>query len=134
MSKDSTDPIEELIVSSETIEGEKRRILVDLLKPHVRLDPDTGAIHFLKYPPDLLPKHQVLVYLMAKLALAAYKPAYKASAKPKEISDATRLPGGTVRPALRRMLDERVIAQGEEGYFFEAFGLGAATAILTGKE
>ncbi len=131
MAKDDVDPIDELIVSTDVVEGANRRLLVDLLKPHVGIDPETGSIHFLKHPPDLSAKQHILAYLMAKLALASRKPSYGSAAGPKEIQEATRLPGGTVRPILRRLLDERVISQGEEGYFFEVIGLVAARAILS---
>ena len=131
MSKDELDPIDELVVSSEVVEGENRKLLVELLKPHVRIDPDTGSIHFINHTPDLSPKQHVLVYLMAKLALASKKPGLSPAAKPIEVEEATRLPGGTIRPILRKLLEERVISQGEEGYFFEAVGLVPARAILT---
>lgn len=131
MDSDNVDPIDELIVSSEVVEGANRRLLVDLIKPHVRIDPETGSIHFLKYPPDLSAKQHILVYLMAKLALASRKPSYSPAAGPKEIQESTRLPGGTVRPRLRGFLEEHVISQGEEGYFFEALGLVAAKALLS---
>jgi len=130
MAEKHKDPLDAIVISSEVVEGENRKLLADLLKPYVRIDPDTGSIHFIKYPPPLSAKQHILVYLLAKLALSSKKPEYSPAAQPKEIEEATRLPGGTVRPKLRQLLEEHVISQGEEGYYVEPVNLVPCRALL----
>lgn len=129
MLENEHDPLDELIVSADVVEGEYRKLLAELLKPYVRIDPETGSIHFIKQV-GLKPKQHILLFLLAKLALASKKTGYPIAASAKEVEEGTRLPGGTIRPQLRNLLSERVISQGKEGYFVEARQLSAARALL----
>jgi hypothetical protein len=125
-----TDPLDQLIMKSEEVEGENRKILATLLKPHVRIDPDTGKVYFTPYPPKLNTRQHVLVYLLAKLALSQKNERFDPIASAKDIEDATGLPGGTVRPKLTGLFRDRIIAKSEAGYFFEVSALQKARAIL----
>jgi len=46
------------------------------------------------------------------------------------VTEATRLPGGTVRPKLRELLQERAISHNKEGYFIHSSDLHVARAFL----
>jgi hypothetical protein len=126
----SVDPLDQLVMKTEEVEGEARKLLADLLVPHVRMDPDTGKIFFVPYPPKLNTKQHVLVYLLAKLAMAQKNENFDAVATAKNVEDATGLPGGTVRPKLTELFKERTIAKSEAGYFVEVSSLSKARSIL----
>jgi len=124
------DPLDQLVMKAEEVEGEYRKLLADLLKPHVRMDPDTGKIYFVPHPPRLNTKQHVLVYLLAKLALAQKSDKLEPVASASDVENATGLPGGTVRPKLTQLFRERVISKSEAGYFVEAANLHKARSIL----
>ena len=124
------DPLDELITKASEVEGEYRLLLANILKPHVRMDLDTGKIYFIQRPPKLNTKQHVLVYLLAKLALAQKNPDFEPIVTPKEIEENTGIPGGTVRPKLGELLKERIISRGEAGYFVEVMSLYRAKSLL----
>ncbi len=127
------DPLDELVTKAKVVEGQHRLLLAELLRPHVRLDPDTGRIYFTEHPSKLNTKQYVLVYLLAKLALSQKNPEYTAVATTREVEESTGLPGGTVRPKLSQLLKERVISKTQAGYFIDAGHLASAKAILEQK-
>ena len=94
--KTNVDPLDDIVMRTEEVEGENRRILADLLRPHVRMDPETAMIHFVPYPPNLNTKQQVLVYLLAKQALAQKNQALEPIASSKDIQEGTGLPGSSL--------------------------------------
>lgn len=124
------DPLDDLVIKAKEVEGEYRKILADLLKPHVRFDPETGTIHFTQQPPKLNTKQHVLVYLLAKLALTQKNPQFEPVATAKDIEDATGLPGGTVRPKLTELSRQRVITKIGVAYCVQAANLLKARALL----
>ena len=130
MAKLSGDPLDQLVMKAEEVEGEARKLLADLLTPHVRMDPDMGKIYFVPYPPKLNTKQTVLVYLLAKLALAQKSEKFDPVATAKDVEEATGLPGGSVRPKLTELFRERIIAKSEAGYFVEVSSLPKARSLL----
>ncbi len=130
MANQAKDPLDQLVMKTEEVEGEYRELLAELLKPHVRIDPDTGKVFFVPYPPRLNTKQHVLIYLLAKLAISQKNDRFDPIATAKEVEDATGLPGGTVRPKLTELFRERVISKSEAGYFVEAANLHKARSIL----
>lgn len=130
MGNQELDPLDELLIKSEEVEGEYRILLAELLMPHVRMDPDMGKIFFVPYPPRLNTKQQVLVYLLAKLALSQKNDQFESVATAKGVQDATNLPGGTVRPKLTELFREKIISRSDKGYFMEAANLYKAKSIL----
>lgn len=124
------DPLDQLVMKAEEVEGEYRKLLANILKPHVRIDPDTGKVYFVHSPPRLTTKQHVLVYLLAKLALAQKNEKLDPVASAKDTEDATGLPGGTVRPKLTELFKEHVISKSDAGYFVEAANLHKARTIL----
>jgi hypothetical protein len=126
----SKDPLDQLVMKATEIEGEHRKLLADLLKPHVRMDPDTGRVYFISHPPHLNTKQHVLVFLLAKLALAQKNDKLNFITSAKDVEDATGLPGGTVRPKLGELFKERIVSKSPTGYFVEVTNLHKARAIL----
>jgi hypothetical protein len=130
MSDENIDPLDRLIMNTDEIDGESRKMLAEMLEPHVKIDPDTGKVYFVPYPPKLNTKQHVLVFLLAKLALSqkneALDPVYTA----KGVEEGTGLPGGTVRPKLSELFNERIISKGDNGYFVEGVNLYKARSIL----
>ena len=124
------DPLDALLTKATIVDGEHRALLAKLLTPHVRLDPDTGKIYFTQHPPKLNTKQQVLVYLLARLALAQKNPNYTTVATTKDVEEGTGLPGGTVRPKLSELLKERIISKTEAGYLIEVTNLLRANSLL----
>ncbi len=129
----NSDPLDELVTKAKVVEGEHRLLLAELLKPHVRIDPDTGKIYFTNHPPKLNTKQHVLVYLLAKLALAQKNSEYTSVATTRDVEENTGLPGGTVRPKLSELLKDKIISKTEAGYLIEAANLFRAKALLEEK-
>lgn len=130
MSGIDVDPLDEVITKSDEVEGDYRRLLADLLKPHIRIDPEKGSIYFMGQPPKLNTKQHVLTFLLAKLAMSQKNPEIAPIATSKEIEEGTGLPGGTVRPKLSELFNEKVISKGSSGYFIESINLYKARSIL----
>lgn len=129
MSNEEVDPLDDLVVKSSEVAGENRRLLAELLRPHIQFDPETGAIHF-RQPPRLNTRQYVLVYLLAKMALAQKNPQYDPVATARDVEDGTGLPGGSVRPKLTELSRERVISKNDTGYYVAVTNLHKARAIL----
>lgn len=130
MEEIGNDPLDQLIMATEEVEGEYRVLLAELLKPHVKIDPEAGKVYFIPHPPKLNTRQHVLVYLLAKLALSQKNEALEPIATAKEVEEGTALPGGTVRPKLTELFRERIISKGEAGYFIEVINLNKAKSIL----
>jgi hypothetical protein len=130
MTAKELDPLDELVVKYEEVEGENRKLLAKILIPHVQIDPDKGTIYFVKQPSNLKTKEQVLLVLLAKLALAQKNPDITPNTTSKEVEEISGLPGGTVRPKIAELIKEKVIAKSSVGYYIEAKNLYKARAIL----
>ncbi len=119
----NTDPLEQIYVRTEQVEGEERAILAELILPFAGVNPETGDVYFKSIADELLnAKQKILVYLLCRLALAS-KPdtSFSKYVSPKEIEVAIRLPGGTVRPKLSQLVSEdKVVVKSGEGYVVPA--------------
>jgi hypothetical protein len=99
--------LEELLVDAREID---RELLAAFLKPYLRIDRETGAI--LPQPAwgEVPNEARVLLYLVARKAMRALElPIGDEAASPLEIERATGIPGGSVRPALKRLLKGRLV-------------------------
>jgi hypothetical protein len=127
------DPLDEVFVKPEVVEGEQRALLAGLIFPFASINPDTGEVHLKETADDLTAKQRILVYLLCKLALSTRpNTSFAAATSPKEIEKALMSPGGTIRPKLLELLDERIIMRSKagEGYFVHASSLRRAKALL----
>jgi hypothetical protein len=111
------DPLAQLIVRPEQVEGEKRALLVKLVLPFAGIDPENNQIHFKATFDELNARQKVLVYLLARLALSALPNSKTlAAVSPKELEAQIKLPGGTIRPKLTQLAKEKIIIQSGGGY------------------
>jgi hypothetical protein len=123
----STDPLDQIFVKTEQVEGEQRALLAKMIFPFASIDPDSGEIYFKTTADDLNAKQKVLVYLLCRLALSTRpKATLSATVSPKEVELATNLPGGTVRPKLTQLVNERIARKNGDGYFLPPVNLNSA--------
>ncbi len=128
------DPLEVLFVKPEQLEGEKRSLLAKTLQPFVQIDPENGKILLTLKGDKLTAKEKVLVYLLSRLALFTFtEEKYPLAASPKEIEIAINLPGGTIRPNLSQLVNERVVLKKGEGYVLPSQNLMRAHELLESK-
>jgi hypothetical protein len=99
--------LEDLLVDGRELD---RELVGTLLRPFLRIDRRSCAV--LPRPAwERTPNEgRVLLYLVARKAMRALElPLGREAASPAEIERATGIPGGSVRPALRRLLKARLV-------------------------
>ncbi len=114
--------LEDLVVDARELD---RELVGALLAPYLRIDRATCEV--VPLPPwDEAPNEvRVLLYLLARRAMRALDlPLSRDAATPVEIERATGIPGGSVRPALKRLLKARVVAkQATIGYIVPNYAM-----------
>lgn len=116
---DPRDPLSQIVVRTEQVEGEQRALLAQLILPFAGVNLEKGEVYFKSTADELLnAKQKILVYLLCRLALSTLTNATVSPyVSPKEIELATRQPGGTIRPKLSQLVTEdKVIIKSGEGY------------------
>jgi hypothetical protein len=87
---------------------------------------------------ELSAKHKIVVYLAMKKALALLDETGNtaSSATPVEITNATGVPGGTVRNVVRNLVDEKIINQEEKrgGYYVPNYAITTLGKYLSGTK
>jgi hypothetical protein len=112
-----TDPLDDLYIRPEQIEQEQRELLRNLIIPYAGLT-DAGAVHFQPKADDLTSKQKIMLYLLCRLALSARPDSsFSKYVSPKELEEGTGQPGGTVRPKLTQLVQEKLIAKSGDGYW-----------------
>jgi hypothetical protein len=114
------DPLDDLFVKKEEINRELlARLLVSYVKIYV--DKDTPEIVLTKETQKLNIREKLLIYLLARKAIVFRlgEEVYTEYVSPMEIEKETGLKGGSIRPLLRQLLDERLVANdaNEKGYY-----------------
>ena len=101
--------LEDLLIDARDLD---RDLVAGLLAPYLRIDRSTCEVIPLA-PWDEAPNEtRVLLYLLARRAMRALSlPVKQDAASPVEIERATGIPGGSVRPALKRLLKARAVAK-----------------------
>lgn len=113
----TNDPLEQFFDQPVALEGVLRATLAEMLIPFAAGDPRDGKI-LLKSPwLQLDTRQQVLVVMLAKMALASKNAELQDSASPKEVETITGLPGGTVRAKLYQLAKEHVLTKGDRGNY-----------------
>lgn len=122
------DPLEDLLVD----EGEiNKELLAALLAPYVRLSRDTASVILTATGRALSNKPKIIVYLLARKALRALSLIESEGASTGDVTNNTGIPGGSVRPTLRNLLRDTLVAQTDEGdYYVPVYALEAAKALV----
>jgi hypothetical protein len=132
---ETQDPLEQIFIKTEQVEGEQRALLAKLIFPYASVNPETGEVHFKSTADDLTSKQKIVIYLLCRLALSTRpNTVFTATTSPIEIEKATMLPGGTIRPKLMELVKGRVVAKTGEGYYIHAASLHRAKDILPVEE
>ena len=111
-----TNGLEALVVSGKEMD---RKLVAGILAPYVLLDKDVCSIRPLENWYALKAYLKILLYLVARKAMVALGfnlPLEAASAG--EVANNTGLKSGTVNPALRGLLNDRVVQQDDDGRYF----------------
>src|SRR5689334_8745126 len=99
--------LEELVVDAREID---RDLVASFLWPYLRIDGPTCGILPQAGWTEVPNEARVLLYLVARKAMIALGlPLPGEAASPMEIERATGIPGGSVRPALKRLLKGRLV-------------------------
>ena len=114
--------LEELVVDAREID---RELVGTFLKPYLRIDGPTHGIIPQPAWGEVPNEARVLLYLVARKAMIALNLGLpQEGASPAEIERATGIPGGSVRPALRRLLKARLVERElETGYLVPNYAM-----------
>jgi hypothetical protein len=98
----------------------QREALAAIILPFVRINPSTGEIGFTQDGDQLVTREKLLVYLLAQKAKFIRGLVSKEQTSPSEMERGTGLPGGTIRPILRRLVEDKLIRadKGDGGGYF----------------
>lgn len=96
-----------------------RKLVADILASYVRLDKETCSIRPLEAWSGLKAQSKILLYLLSKKAMRAlgFNLTVEGTA-PGEVARDTGIKAGTVNPALRGLLSDRLVNQDEDGRYF----------------
>lgn len=126
-----SDPLEQLFVRTEQVEQEQRQVLAKLVFPYAGINPETGDVYFKPTSDELSAKQKIVLYMLCRLALSALpNTTFSNIVSPKEVEKGINIPGGTIRPQLSRLVDEKTIIKTGEGYCIPAAFLHRAQAIM----
>jgi hypothetical protein len=118
----ATMTIEDLVIDARDLD---RELVGSLLAPYLRIDRSSCEVIPLGPWDDAPNEVRVLLYLLARRAMRALAlPISTDAASPVEIERATGIPGGSVRPALKRLLKARAVAkQAGTGYIVPNYAM-----------
>jgi predicted transcriptional regulator len=132
------DDLRELIVSeSDEVD---RTSLLNAVRGLALIHENKGGreIRLTEKGTELSAKHKIVVYLAMKKALALLDETGNtaSSATPVEITNATGVPGGTVRNVVRNLVDEKIINQEEKrgGYYVPNYAITTLGKYLSGTK
>jgi hypothetical protein len=113
MSVDPNDPLAKLYDTSGL--QDQREIIAETLFPFARIDSENFEVRFTNEGEQLVVREKLLVFLLMRKALKLGGHIAEEAVSPSEIERATGILGGTIRPALRKLVDEKLIRE-EGGY------------------
>lgn len=119
------EPLQRLVKTEEQLLD--KELLAGVLEGLVFVDPSARRVILTREARGLTARELILVYLLGRKALAALTEGeFVEAASPKEIEGATGLPGGTVRPNLRKLYDDEIVETGDNGYTVPSYRLPEA--------
>lgn len=118
--QDQNDPLDVLFVNERSMLD--RQLLAEAVRPYatIFMDENGFEINFTESGEGLTAREKLLVFLLARKAVNLRNSMLlaKEAATPKEIEETSHIPGGTIRPVLKRLLDEKLVQQDSEGAYF----------------
>lgn len=109
------DPLDELFVSGKELD---RELLGTVLKPFLRIDQDSLTIIPKENWHKLAAEAKIILFLTARRAIKAFNLHLEnEDASPSEIEAETGLKGNTIRPILKRLLEQKIISQPTRGRY-----------------
>ena len=117
------DPLADLLIDGRELD---RELVGAVLRPYLRIDRHTAEVIPLPAWDAAPTEVRVLLYLLARRAMRALDlpPVAGAAASPVQIARATGIPGGSVRPALKRLLRAGVVAKPDRvGYIVPNYAM-----------
>lgn len=120
------DPLDSLFVKEDEV---NRELLREVLTPYVRLD-EKGRVFPLTRFYQLSNKEKILILLLSRKAIAL-KTGSKESIGPTELGQATEIPDGSIRPALRMLYNEKLVDEENGKYKVFAHALQRYVNILS---
>lgn len=126
-----SEELEALIVSGKELD---QKLVAGLLRPYLRLDKDECSIRPIEGWNGLRASMKILIYLLARKAMVALKfEIQEESTSVTEVVRDTGVKEGTVKPALRKMLSDRLIAQSKDKkYFVPNYSIEKVKMLLDG--
>jgi len=121
--------LDALFVSGDEVD---EGVVADILSPFLRVDRDSCSIvpneRWLKANNNL----KIMLFLVARKAMKLRGLAIdNEGALPSEIENDTGIKGGSVRPRLKSLLDEKVISRTKDGrYFVPNYSLARISSIV----
>jgi len=112
------DPLDNIFKKPEDIDINRKTILANILNPYARIDVENGTFLPTILWENLGSKDKILVFLVARLALSTRNKLFTSCASPKEIENMTEIPGGTVRPKLKALYEDKLISKNDIGGYF----------------
>lgn len=116
---------------------DQRELLADTVYPYARIDGETLEVHFTEEGEALTSREKILVFLLMRKALFMRNIVSKEAMGPSEIEKGLMtIPGGTLRPLLRKLVDERLVRtdKGEDGgYYVPGNRIKEINALLSKK-
>lgn len=110
------DELEQLVVHGKETD---KKLVAEILSPYLRLDKDACNIRPLQRWRELSADIRILLYLLARKAMVALQFGLEAEgAKASEVVHDTGVKRGTVHPALRRLLGNRILEQTDDRRYF----------------
>jgi hypothetical protein len=104
-----------------------------VVSPYVRYDVEAQELTFLSPFARLSNKAKILVYLIGLQGwIFVTEEPVASDARPADIEAATGIPGGSVRPVLRELCDNHVVAERNGSYSVRATSLPAVEAEVAG--
>lgn len=118
---EKNDPLDRLFVKERDLSD--RKLLADTLLPFATiyvLDTERFEVSLTDQGQQLPSWKKLLVYFLAHKAIAirAAKGDEKEGLTPKQLEEETEIPGGTIRPTLKKLSDEGLVRQDTAGAYF----------------
>jgi hypothetical protein len=107
--------LDDLLVDEEEINEE---ILFETLNPYLKIGQQSGQIVFEKEFNDLSSKKKVLIALLGIRAMYELDKREEYKIGPKELSNITEIPEGTIYPKLRELDEDGISSSNDDGHYW----------------